>query len=712
MHYFWRSLKYLKPYRVRLAIACACVPLIALLWGGGIGMVVPVSDTLMSKHGMHAEAWSAMIQSRIGAEVALKKILVRRPGDPDLPSMVISVDNVKNDTVAANAGLSQDNWIIGKIDEGKELIVEGRDLARQLAKDEFPAGITLLIFNPFTGVQNQVHIIPNKVGLDSLLLGKITGLIPESASNDLPGRFPTFMWIIGLVIILTIARDLLRFIQEYLVMTAVYRGAMDLRCDNYDTVLRLPMTYFSAKGTSDTMSRFIQDTNVLVRGQVTLFGKTLVEPAKAIGSLGMALFFSWKLTLLALVAGPPAYLLIRLLGKAMKRASKKALQSWSSMLGVLEETLVGVRVVKAYTMESSERKRFMKVNSQLFKQQRRMSRINAATAPAIEAMGIIAGMAAVAIAGHMVLNEGMGTSRFVGLMGALVAMFDPVRKLAKVSMRFQESDAAAARIFELRDQEIEKSPAGAPQLARHNKTIEFRDVCFRYPNTNSDVLVDINLKVEFGETVAIVGPNGCGKTTLVSLLPRLLDCREGSVLIDGQDISQVSIRSLRRQIGLVTQDSVLFNATIAENISYGKRRPTEQEILDASKKAFVDEFVSQMPDGYETMVGEHGATLSGGQKQRISIARAIVRNPTILIFDEAMSQVDSDSEHRIYQAMEKFRKGRTTLLIAHRFATVLSADRIVVMNDGRIDDIGTHEQLLQRCQLYQHLYRTQFVDSQ
>ena len=520
------------------------------------------------------------------------------------------------------------------------------------------------------------------------------------------------MWIIAIVVAVTIARDLLRFIQEYLVLTTVYRGAMDLRCDNYDIVLRLPVTYFSEKGTSDTMSRFIQDTNVLVRGQVTLFGKTLVEPAKAIGSLGMALIFSWKLTLLALIAGPPAYLLIRTLGKAMKKASKKALQSWSSMLGVLEETLLGIRVVKAYTMESSERKRFMNVNRDLFKQQRRMSRINAATAPAIEAMGIIAGMAAVAIAGHMVLNEGMETSRFIGLMGALFAMFDPVRKLAKVSMRFQESDAAGARIFELHDQEIEKSPPGAPQLPRHAKAIEFRDVCFRYPNTTADVLVDINLKVNFGETVAIVGPNGCGKTTLVSLVPRLLDCRAGAVLIDGQDVSKVSIRSLRRQIGLVTQDSVLFNATIAENISYGKRRPSEQEILDAAKKAFVDEFVRQMPDGYETMVGEHGATLSGGQKQRISIARAIVRDPAILIFDEAMSQVDSDSERRIHQAMEQFSRGRTTLLIAHRFATVLSADRIVVMNDGRIDDVGTHEQLLQRCQLYQHLYRTQFVDSQ
>ena len=286
MRYFRRSLSYLRPYRVRLVVACACVPLIAALWGGGIGMVVPISDTLISQHGMHASAWSSMIQSRIDAEVTLKNVREGKPGDPDLPSMVIAVGYVKDNGIAAQAGLAEDDWIIGTVDDaGKELIIEGRDLARQLAKNEFSAGIDLLVFNPFSGEQRIVHIIPDKVGLDSLLLGKITELIPESASNDPSGRFPTFMWIIAIVIAVTIARDLLRFIQEYLVMTAVYRGAMDLRCDNYDIVLRLPVTYFSEKGTSDTMSRFIQDTNVLVRGQVTLFGKTLVEPAKAIGAV-------------------------------------------------------------------------------------------------------------------------------------------------------------------------------------------------------------------------------------------------------------------------------------------------------------------------------------------------------------------------------------------------------------------------------------------
>jgi len=380
------------------------------------------------------------------------------------------------------------------------------------------------------------------------------------------------------------------------------------------------------------------------------------------------------------------------------------------MLGVLEETLVGIRVVKAYTMEGGERKRFFGVNRRLLKQQRRMIRGEAAVAPTIEALGMTAAMGAVALAGYWVLNGkyDMDGDRFLALMGCLVAMFDPVRKLAKVATRFQRADAAAIRIFELYDQPQEKRVLNAPMLPRHTESIEFRHVSFRYPSAAADSLKDVNLTVRAGETLAIVGPNGSGKTTLVSLLPRLADPTAGAVLIDGRDISQYSVRSVRRQIGLVTQESVIFHATIGENIAYGLRRPKEADVLAAAKRAFVDEFVSELPDGYETMVGEHGATLSGGQRQRITIARAILRDPAILIFDEATSQIDSDSEVRIAEAMTEFIKDRTTLLIAHRFATIREADRIAVLDEGAVVDIGTHVKLMDRCGLYRQLYQNQF----
>jgi ABC-type multidrug transport system fused ATPase/permease subunit len=514
-------------------------------------------------------------------------------------------------------------------------------------------------------------------------------------------------------IVLTILRDLMRFWQEYLVATAVWRGIMDIRCEIYDTVLDLPTTFFQAEGVSDTMSRFVADTPELARGMVTLFGKTLVEPAKAIAAIAVAMCISPQLTLLAMVAGPPAFYLIRVLGRFMRKASKRALESWSQLLGLLEETLNGIRVVKAYTMEDVEKRRFREVNARLVKQQRRMARVDAATAPGVEALGVTAAMVAMGVAGYWVLTHkyGMNPDRFVALIAALAAMFDPVRKLSKVATRFQRSDAAASRIFELMDRPREKAAEDGPDLSRHVERLELRDVTYRYPNAAEPALREVDLSIEAGQTVAIVGPNGCGKTTLVSLIPRLIEPSSGAVLLDGQDVSEHSMLSLRRQIGLVTQDSVLFHATVAENIAYGKPDATREEVLTASRQAFVDEFVSdaeRMPEGYDTMVGEHGATLSGGQRQRICVARAILRDPAILIFDEAMSQVDADSERKIHRAMDAFMRGRTTLMIAHRFGTVLSADRIVVMNLGRIVDSGTNAELLERCELYRHLHRTQF----
>jgi subfamily B ATP-binding cassette protein MsbA len=261
------------------------------------------------------------------------------------------------------------------------------------------------------------------------------------------------------------------------------------------------------------------------------------------------------------------------------------------------------------------------------------------------------------------------------------------------------------------DSPREKTRPGAPALPRHRQSVEFRNVSYRYPGAHAAALEKVNLRIGAGETVAIVGSNGAGKTTLVSMLPRLLSPTEGDVLIDGLDISRFSIRSVRRQIAVMSQESAIFHATVFDNIAYGLRRPARDKVLAAAKDAFVDDFVRQLPEGYDTMLSERGATLSGGQKQRICIARAILRDPAILIFDEAMSQVDSDSERRIRQAMAEFVRGRTTLIVAHRFATVLSAARIVVMDAGRIVDVGPHEELLGRCPLYRTLYQTQLQDA-
>lgn len=744
MKYFFRSLKYLWPYRFRIGMAVVCVLFIAALWGGGLGMMLPGAKILLAPEGLHGWAWNTLSQDRLQA------VLVQRVAPPDTTalgqplSIVIDVISVENNGGAYKSSIRAGSWLIGICDANAvqpvnpvnahgvtkpprlttttpaDTILGLRDpnsakvergdvLARILAHlpTDRPSG--LLVRDTATGIVRAVSVSPAHAKSLSHLLGWAAEVIPEP--KDYSGRLHMFMGLIVVGLVITCIRGLFSFLQEYLVGTAICRGIMDLRCENYNVVLHLPTSFFSEKGVSDATSRFINDTGELSRGQNTLLGKTLVEPAKAIGSLILALSLSWQLTLMAAIGGPPAFWMIRKFGKKMHKASKRAMESASGMLAILGETLIGIRVVKAYTMEGSERRRFFRANRQLLKQQTKIESLDAATGPVVEALGITAGMVAAGVAGYMVFNYKMDRDVFLTWMVSLFALFDPVRKLAKVSLRFQASDAAAQRVFELQDTPQEKFVPNAPSLSRHSQSIEFRDITLRYPNAIVDAVKNANLTIKAGQTVAIVGPNGSGKTTLVSMVTRLLDPTSGKVLIDGMDISQCSIRSLRRQIGLVTQDTVLFHATIAENISYGLSRAKTEKVIAAAKKAFVHEFVENMPNGYDTMVGEHGATLSGGQKQRISIARAILRDPAILIFDEAMSQVDADSERRIHEVMSEFVKGRTTLMIAHRFATVLSADQIVVMDKGEIVDVGTHQELLDRCTLYGHLYRTQFVDS-
>jgi ABC-type multidrug transport system fused ATPase/permease subunit len=717
MKNFLRSLRYLWTYRFRLLVAVVCVVAIAALWGGGLGMMLPATKVLISDEGLHGWAWREMTHDRLGALVNFRPA---ESGTKPIAGQNVStvLDVVSVDAKSPGAGrLMPGMWLAG-VREGDQIrITPANDLARAIGTSSPGAVLELVAYSPSSLETSVVPVTAGELQFTTSLLGYAATTIPEP--QDRGGRFWLFAGLLVVVLAITYIRGLFTFAQEYLVGTAVWCGIMDLRCELYNVVLHLPTTFFSEKGVSDATSRFINDTGELARGQNTLLGKTLVEPAKAIASVTVALLANWPLTLVAMIGGPPAFWLIRRLGKKMHKASRRALENWSGLMGVLEETLLGIRVVKAYTMEGSERRRFFRVNRELLKQQNRMELLDAASGPLVEVLGITAGLVAAGVAAWLVFMgmwflgafRQMDTGVFITWLVALFAMFDPVRKLAKVTLRFQQADAAGARIFELLDSPPEKFLPNAPSLGRHSRSIEFRGVTYRYPNASFDAVRNVSLRIEAGQTVAVVGPNGSGKTTLLSLLPRLLEPTPGTIFIDGQDITQVSIRSLRRQIGLVTQDNVLFAATIRENIAYGLRRPREAAVLDAAQKAFVDEFVRDLPAGYDTMVGEHGSTLSGGQRQRLAIARAILRDPAILIFDEAMSQVDSQSEQRITEAMAEFVKGRTTLLIAHRFATILTADMIVVMDNGRIVDHGRHEDLLARCTIYRHLYQTQFADA-
>ena len=379
------------------------------------------------------------------------------------------------------------------------------------------------------------------------------------------------------------------------------------------------------------------------------------------------------------------------------------------MLGKLQDVIGAIKVVKVYNRQPYERDNFITINRKLLRQQFKIGKLDSIAGPIMETLGMIAGSVGLVFGAQWVYENKMQPSDFFAILIALGATAETLRKTSDVWNKIQQSNAAAERVYSVIDQQPEEEAPDAFELEPLKDSIEFTDIVFTYPNAKAPTLKGINLSVQAGHNVAIVGPNGSGKTTLANLIPRFYDPEAGRILIDGKDIRDATLFSLRSQIGLVTQNVVTFNDTISSNIAYGRPDASRKEIIAAAELAYAHEFISPLPNGYDTIIGEHGAGLSGGQLQRIVIARAILKNPAILIFDEATSHVDADSEAKIHSAIEKIMENRTSFIIAHRFSTVINADVIVVMNEGQIIAQGQHEELIQSCRLYQSLYETQLI---
>ena len=509
----------------------------------------------------------------------------------------------------------------------------------------------------------------------------------------------------------------LRFTYQMMSITVALRTVMRIRQRAYFHMLHAPLEQVQTLGSADQLSRLMRDTSTLGKGFNTLMGKAIRDLLMGLVGLSTALIIDWKLTAIFLLGLPLIGVAIRKFGKSVRRAAKYSLRQYASMTGAVQETMQSPAVVRLHNAEGYERRRFNTINRRVVEQEMRSRTAKALSSPIIEYIALCGLVAVGLLAAYLVFRvESVRPEDVFLVLVSLGIAGMSVKPLANLNNDLQESGAAATRIHEIMAVPVEPGsrPAPAdephlPDLPRHHREIVFEQIDYRYPNSQELAVDGVSLRVGHGESVAIVGTNGSGKSTLLNLLPRLTTPTRGRVLIDGQDIAGVSLRSLRSQLSVVTQQSVLFAGTIADNIAYGRRHVSRDDIEAAARAASAHEFIAELPEGYDTRLGEAGAGLSGGQRQRLCIARAILRDPAILILDEATSQIDAESEARITAAIDQLRAGRTTLIIAHRLSTVVDCDNIVVMQDGRIIDQGTHRDLLQRCGVYQTLVKTQLT---
>lgn len=564
----------------------------------------------------------------------------------------------------------------------------------RLAKPHIPKFMLAMLCMLVVGASTAAAAFLVKPALDEIFLKKNADML---------------MLIPIAIVVIYFLKGACSYGQTVLMSYIGQRVITDLRAELYSHIQRQALSFFTRNPTGVLMSRITNDVG-LIQGAVSEAVTSLLKDSFTLICLVFVIFYrDWKLAIVAMFVFPLTIYPIAKFGEKMRKIATSTQVTMGSLTTLLQETISGTRIVKAFGMEDYENKRFDKENERLFKLTMKSVSVRAISSPFMEFLGGVGIAAIVLYGGYQVINGASTPGTFFSFLTALIMLYEPVKRLTNVNNTIQQGIAGAIRVFEVMDETPEiKDKKDAVTLSPISSNIDIRNVSFRYED--APVLKNINLTVKAGEVVAFVGMSGGGKTTLVNLIPRFYDVTEGKILMDGRDIRDVTLKSLRDQIGIVTQQTILFNDTVRNNIAYGDIAKSDKDIIDAAKAANAHDFIVNMPDGYDTVIGEQGAKLSGGERQRISIARALLKDAPILILDEATSSLDTEAEIEVQDALETLMKGRTTLVIAHRLSTIRNADRILVIVNGKIVEEGTHESLLAKGGEYFKLYNMQFKD--
>ena len=658
MNSFGRVVRLALQYRFSFVAALACALMVGLLWGANITIVYPFVEVVFEGKSFHEWVDVKLAECRENQAEALA-----------------TIDRTERELTTA-------------AEEEKGRLQGEQSLATSKLKTERWAERVYLWAQP---------------------------IIKRYLPND---AFQTLAVLIGFVLVGTTLKSLFTIAHTILVGRLTQLATFDLRKQFFRRTLRMDLSTFTNEGSADLMSRFTHDMESVGEGLTALFGKLVREPIKGAACLIGAALISWRLLVVTLIVAPVAAIAIRWLSKTLKRANRRAMEGMAQLYTTLEEVFRGIKVVKAFTMEPQERNRFHNDSKKYYKCSMRIIRYDSLTHPLTEVLGIVTISVAMLAGAYLVLARethlfGIPMASRELSLGSLLLFYallagaaDPARKLSDIFAKVQRAFAACERVYAMLDREPKVcDPENPRSVRRHRKNLVFDRVTFGY-TPDRPVLHDINLEIQFGETIGIVGESGCGKSTLANLLPRFADPDRGTIRLDGVPLPEMRIRDLRSQIGLVTQEPLLFDDTVLNNIRYGSPQASREQAVEAAKQAHAHWFIEhELAHGYETVVGPMGGQLSGGQRQRIALARAILRDPALLILDEATSQIDLNSEQIIQRVLERFKKGRTTIFITHRLSALSLADRIVVVQEGRILDVGTHDELIARCEFYGRLHQ-------